>query len=164
MRLPPDDPLTRVIRRSGEDRGRHTRDHGRVARRAVLIPIAAAVLLAAGCGGDETSALCQEVRTAQGAVDDIRSIEPGSGAVEDLQQSAATLRQSLSDMEADADQDVGPQVAAVKSSFSTLQQNVQAVASQGQITPEAVTELAAPLRDAVESLQALANAAPDCDL
>jgi hypothetical protein len=135
-----------------------------VALRAALIPIAAAVLLAAGCGGDETSALCQDLRTAQGAVNDIRNIEPGSGAADDLKQSAAKLRQSLSDVEAEAGQDLGPQVAAVKSSFSTLRQDVQAVAAQGQITAESVTELAAPLGEAVASVQALADAAPDCDL
>lgn len=152
-------------RRPGEDRLDAPRDHGHVARlAAALIAIAAAAVLAAGCGGDESSALCEEVRTAQGAVDDIRSIEPGEGAAEDLRQSVATLRQSLSDMQAEAGEDLGPQIAAVRSSFSTLRQDAQSVASQGQVTAESVKDLAAPLGDAVTALQALGNAAPDCDL
>jgi hypothetical protein len=132
--------------------------------RALLLLGTIACLALGGCGGEESSQLCQDLRVAQDAVKEIREIDLEEGAAEMVQQSAGKLRSSLADVEAEAGDQLAPQLDAVKSSFGTLRQELQAVAAQSEITRESLQSVAPAVTDAVESLQALAEAAPDCDL
>ncbi|HEY7197196.1 MAG TPA: hypothetical protein VH306_08415 [Gaiellaceae bacterium] len=134
-------------------------------RKALVLLAALGLTAVAGCGGDDqSSGLCQSLRTAQDAVQDIATIQPGEGAAQDLKQSAGKLRSSLNDVKEEAGDDLGPQVDAVESSMQGLQQSVQSLASEGNVSADSVKSLAAQIGDAASSLRALADAAPDCNL
>ena len=133
-------------------------------RRVLVLLATAAALAVAGCGGEQSDELCQNLRVVQDSAQDIRNIELGEGAAEDFQQSATKLQSSLADVRDAAGEDLGPELQAVETSIRTLREDVEDLAAQGDITAESVRSLAAPISNAVSSLQALADAAPDCDL
>ena len=133
-------------------------------RRVLVLLATAAALAVAGCGGEQSDELCQNLRVVQDSAQDIRNIELGEGAAEDFQQSATKLQSSLADVRDAAGEDLGPELQAVETSIRTLREDVEDLAAQGDITAESVRSLAAPISNAVSSLQALADAAPDSDL
>ena len=133
-------------------------------RRVLVLLATAAALAVAGCGGEQSDELCQNLRVVQDSAQDIRNIELGEGAAEDFQQSATKLQSSLADVRNAAGEDLGPELQAVETSIRTLREDVEDLAAQGDITAESVRSRAAPISNAVSSLQALADAAPDCDL
>ncbi len=135
-----------------------------MARGVVFPAFIACLLLAAGCGGEQSSAVCQDLRVVQDTVQEIRDIELEEGALEELDQSAAELRSSVAGVRENAGEDLGDEVDAFESSLVALREDLETVSAEGDISAESVNALAAPVSNAVDAFQALVEAAPDCDL
>ena len=133
--------------------------------RALLLigAITGSLLLAAGCGGEE-SALCQSLGDLQESVQGLQDIELGEGALDELQQSADDISADFAAVQNAAGGELGPELADLEMSAQALVADVEAAAAQGELTGEAIGDLAGSVSSAVTAFQALREAAPDCDL
>ena len=139
------------------------RAHAIVLGRLTLIALAAATLLAAaGCGGEE-AAVCGDLENIQSSIQDVRDIELGEGALEDLQQTAADIEADLQAAEEDADAELGDELDALRTAVQALVAEAETAAAAG-LSGESVQALTTAISDVRTSFQATQGAAPDCDL
>ena len=132
-------------------------------RRLTLIALAAAALLAAaGCGGEE-SAACGDLENIQSSIQDARDIELEEGALEELQQTAADIEADLQSAQENADAELGDELDALRTAVQALEAEAEAAAAAG-LSGESVQALTAAISDVRTSFQATQDAAPDCDL
>ena len=132
-------------------------------RRLTLIALAAAALLAAaGCGGEE-SAACGDLENVQSSIQDVRDIELDEGAVEELQQTAADIEADLQSAQENADAELRDELDALRTAVQALEAEAEAAAAAG-LSGESVQALTAAISDVRTSFQATQDAAPDCDL
>ena len=132
-------------------------------RRLTLIALAAAALLAAaGCGGEE-SAACGDLENVQSSIQDVGDIELDEGAVEELQQTAADIEADLQSAQENADAELGDELDALRTAVQALEAEAEAAAAAG-LSGESVQALTAAISDVRTSFQATQDAAPDCDL
>jgi hypothetical protein len=140
------------------------RGHGVVLRRLTLIALAAAtLLLAAGCGGDEESAVCGDLENVQSSIQDVRDIELEEGALEEVRQTAADIDADLQAAQAEAEAELGDEIDALRTAVQALVAEAEAAAATG-LSGESVQELSAAISDVRTSFQSTQDAAPDCDL
>jgi hypothetical protein len=138
-------------------------DHGAMTRTLLLMgTITALLLLAIGCGGGE-SELCQSLGDLQESVQGLQDIELGEGALDELQQSADEISADFAAVENAAGGELGPELAALKTSAQALVADLDSAAAQGDLTRESIGDLAGSVSSAVTAFQALREAAPDCD-
>ena len=132
-------------------------------RRLTLIALAAAALLAAaGCGGEE-SAACGDLENIQSSIQDAGDIELDEGALEELQQTAADIEADLQSAQENADAELGDELDALRTAVQALVAEAEAAAAAG-LSGESVQALTAAISDVRTSFQATQDAAPDCDL
>ena len=132
-------------------------------RRLTLIALAAAALLAAaGCGGED-SAACGDLENVQSSIQDVRDIELDEGAVEELQQTAADIEADLQSAQENADAELRDELDALRTAVQALEAEAEAAAAAG-LSGESVQALTAAISDVRTSFQATQDAAPDCDL
>ena len=132
-------------------------------------------LLAAGCGGNGgaegggdaaaggQAELCQSLEDLQNTVRGIGDIELGEDTVDELRQTADELSTDLEAVEEAAGDELGDDVTAIETSLQELSDELETIA-EGELTAESVTALAGPIASAVSAFEALAQAAPDCNL
>ena len=139
------------------------RDHVIVLRRLTLIALAAAtLLLAAGCGGEE-SAVCDDLENVQSSIQDVRDVELEEGALEELRQTAADIDADLQAAQADAEAELGDEIDALRTAVQALVDEAEAAAATG-LSGDSVQALSAAISDVRASFQSTQDAAPDCDL
>jgi SpoVK/Ycf46/Vps4 family AAA+-type ATPase len=132
-------------------------------RRLTLIALAAAALLAAaGCGGEESTA-CGDLENIQSSIQDAGDIELDEGALEELQQTAADIEADLQSAQENADAELGDELDALRTAVQALVAETEAAAAAG-LSGESVQALTAAISDVRTSFQATQDAAPDCDL
>ncbi len=132
-------------------------------RRLTLIALAAAALLAAaGCGGEE-SAACGDLENVQSSIQDVGDIELDEGALEELQQTAADIEADLQSAQENADAELGDELDALRTAVQALVAEAEAASTAG-LSGESVQALTAAISDVRTSFQATQDAAPDCDL
>ena len=132
-------------------------------RRLTLIALAAAALLAAaGCGGEE-SAACGDLENIQSSIQDVGDIELDEGAVEELQQTAADIEADLQSAQENADAELRDELDALRTAVQALVAEAEAAAATG-LSGESAQALTAAISDVRTSFQATQDAAPDCDL
>jgi SpoVK/Ycf46/Vps4 family AAA+-type ATPase len=132
-------------------------------RRLTLIALAAAALLAAaGCGGED-SAACGDLENVQSSIQDVRDIELDEGAVEELQQTAADIEADLQSAQENADAELRDELDALRTAVQALEAEAEAAAAAG-LSGESAQALTAAISDVRTSFQATQDAAPDCDL
>ena len=132
-------------------------------RRLTLIALAAAALLAAaGCGGEE-SAACGDLENVQSSIQDARDIELDEGALEELQQTAADIEADLQSAQENADAELRDELDALRTAVQALVAEAEAAAAAG-LSGESAQALTAAISDVRTSFQATQDAAPDCDL
>ena len=132
-------------------------------RQSTLVAlVVTALLLAAGCGGEE-SAVCGDLEDVQSSIEDVRDIELNEGAVDELQQAAADIRAGVQAAQADAHAELGDELDAFQADVQTLVDEAEALATT-EISAEALQALSGAISDATASFQAVQDAAPDCDL
>jgi predicted nuclease with TOPRIM domain len=128
-----------------------------------LLTIAALLVLPAACGGDGESDLCESLGDIQTSAQELRDIEPGEDAVDQLQAVADDLRDELDAVEEAAGDEVRPEVADLRSAAEELEDEVEA-AAEGGLTGEELQAVATAGSSVVTAFGALREAAPDCDL
>lgn len=132
-------------------------------RRLTLIALAAAALLAAaGCGGEE-SAACGDLENIQSSIQDAGDIELDEGALEELQQTAADIEADLQSAQENADAELGDELDALRTAVQALEAEAESASTAG-LSGESVQALTAAISDVRTSFQATQDAAPDCDL
>ena len=132
-------------------------------RRLTLIALAAAtLLLAAGCGGEE-SAVCDDLENVQSSIQDVRDVELEEGALEELRQTAADIDADLQAAQADAEAELGDEIDALRTAVQALVDEAEAAAATG-LSGDSVQALSAAISDVRASFQSTQDAAPDCDL
>ena len=122
----------------------------------------AALLAAAGCGGEE-SAACGDLENVQSSIQDVRDIELDEGAVEELQQTAADIEADLQSAQENADAELRDELDALRTAVQALEAEAVAAAAAG-LSGESAQALTAAISDVRTSFQATQDAAPDCDL
>ena len=159
-------------RRRPEDgqEGTMTPREGRTARRwrsvAVLVLLAGAVLAVAGCGGNDTPAVCDSLETLSSDIDGLQEIdiEPGEGSFAEIEESLDTIRTDLETVKTDAEAELSEPIAGLESSLDAFASDFEAAQTAGELTAESVQTLGDSLAAVSTSWEALKEAAPDCDL
>ena len=133
----------------------------------LLLLATLALVVVAGCGGDDDSApaVCGSLETLRSDVDALRDIDPqAEGAVADIEESFGSVRTDLEAVRADAEMELSEPIAALENSLDALSTDVDAVRAAGTITPEAAQGLADSVEAVSTSWETLKTSAPDCDL
>jgi hypothetical protein len=124
--------------------------------------VVGALLLAAGCGGEE-SAVCGDLEDVQSSIEDVRNVELGEGALEEVQQAAADIRAGLQAAQADADAELGDELEAFQTDVQALVDEAEALGAT-ELNAESLQALSGAISDAAASFQTVQDAAPDCNL
>jgi hypothetical protein len=128
----------------------------------IMFALAAAALVAAGCGGSDKPAYCSNVSDLQQSVDDLKSVKLESGVLSTLQTDAQKVQSDANAVVSSAKQDFPSQTSALKSSVSTLSTTIK------QLPPSPTAQQLAPLAlqisSAVTAAKNLASATKSaCD-
>jgi hypothetical protein len=154
--------LTRVnADRGGDGRVGHGDDAG---MRNVILITALAGLFAviAGCAGEE-SATCENLGDIQASVSELREIGPDEGAVDELRQAADEIEAEIAATRDAAEDELGTELDAFAASLQALRTDFDAATADG-FSGESLSALLASVSSATAALEALIQAAPDCDL
>ncbi len=132
-------------------------------RRLILIvALAAALAVAAGCSGEE-SATCENLGDLQASVEDLREIEPAEGALDEVQQSLDEIEAEIAATRDAAEEELRPELDAFETAVRTLVADVEAAVADG-LSRSSLSALAASVSSAAAAFETLVEAAPDCDL
>ena len=130
------------------------------------IPLAAVVAvlaLGAGCGGDE-SEVCQSLQDLQASVQSLGDIELQDTSADELQQAANQVVTDANEAQAAADEELGQEIDAFKSSAEALVADIETASAEGELTSDSLAQIARP-STTVTAFETLQAAAPDdCDL
>ena len=131
------------------------------------IPVAAVVgvlVLGAGCGGDE-SEVCASLQDLQASVQSLRDIDLQETSADELAQAADQVVTDANEVQAAADEELGQEIDAFKSSAEALVADIETASAQGELTTDSLAEIGTSVSSTVTAFQTLQAAAPDdCDL
>lgn len=143
--------------------GRIVHGHDAGMRSLILITALAGLLaVVAGCAGEE-SATCENLGDIQTSVSELREIEPDAGAVDELRQAADEIEAEIAATRDAAEDELGSELDAFAASLQALRADFDAAEADG-FSRVSLTALLASVSSATAALQALVEAAPDCDL
>jgi len=132
-------------------------------RNVILITALAGLLaVAAGCAGEE-SATCENLGDIQASVSELREIGPDEGAVDELRAAADEIEAEIAATRDAAEDELGTELDAFETSLQALRADFDAAEADG-FSRESLTALVASVSSATAALEALVEAAPDCDL
>jgi hypothetical protein len=126
----------------------------------LLLLGALALLLAVGCGGEE-SALCTSLGDLEDSVGELQEIELGEGARDELRQSAEEIQGELEALQDAAGAELGPELADFEASARAMVAEIDATL-EGELTRESLRTVAAAASAALADFDALQAAAPGC--
>ena len=129
----------------------------------IMFVLAIAALVAAGCGGDDEPAYCEDVADLQVSVDDVKNVELSeSGALSTLQGELPQVRSDANAVVSSAKQDFPSQTSALKSSVSTLSTTIEQLPASP--TAQQLAPLVQEISSVVTAAQALDSATSSaCD-
>ena len=124
----------------------------------------AALVLAVGCGGDE-SEVCQSLQDLQGSVQSLQDIELEDTSVEELDEAANQVLTDADEAQAVADEELGAEIDTFKATVDDVVADVEAASAQDELTTESLAAIGASVSASVTAFETLEAAAPDdCDL
>ena len=91
----------------------------------VPLALAAAALVAAGCGSDSKPDYCSNVSDLQQSVDDLKNVQLNSSTLTTLQTDLQKVQTNADAVVSSAKQDFPSETSALKSSVSTLSTTIQ---------------------------------------
>ncbi len=100
---------------------------GVINRVTLIVPLAlaAAALVAAGCGSDSKPDYCSNVSDLQQSVDDLKNVQLNSSTLTTLQTDLQKVQTNADAVVSSAKQDFPSETSALKSSVSTLSTTIQ---------------------------------------
>jgi hypothetical protein len=121
----------------------------------IVVALAIAALVAAGCGGDDKPAYCSKVSDLQQSVGDLKNVQLSeSGALSTLQKDLQKVQSDANAVVSSAKQDFPSQTSALKSSVSTLSTTIK------QLPASPTAQQLAPVAHEISSV---VTAAKDLD-
>ena len=121
----------------------------------LMFVLTGAALVAAGCGGDDAPAYCENVADLQVSVDDVKNVQLSeSGALSTLKTELTQVQSDANAVVSSAKQDFPSQTSALKSSVSKLSTTIE------QLPASPTAQQLAPLAQDVSSV---VTAAQDLD-
>ncbi len=130
----------------------------------VIVPVAlaAVVLVAVGCGGDDKPAYCSNVSALQQSVTDLKDVQLESGALSTLQTDLQTVQTNADAVVSSAKADFPSETSALESSVSSLSTAIQKLPSSA--TPQQLAALVPKITSTVTAAQDLQSATSSaCD-
>ncbi len=107
---------------------------------------------AAGCGGDDKPAYCEDVADLQVSVDDVKNVQlSDSGALSTLQTELQQVRSDADAVVSSAKQDFPDETSALKSSVSTVATTIE------QLPASPTAQQLAPLAQEISAVVTAAN-------
>jgi hypothetical protein len=91
----------------------------------VLLALAAAALVAAGCGDDSKPAYCSDVSDLKQSVDDLKNVQLESGVLSTLVTDLQKVQSDANAVVSSAKQDFPSETSALTSSVSTLSTSIK---------------------------------------
>jgi polyhydroxyalkanoate synthesis regulator phasin len=125
-----------------------------------VLAAGALALLAAGCGGEE-AAVCEDLDNIQSSVDELRDVELGEGALDEVQRIADDLLAEAQAAQTDAEAELGDELGALQTSVQGVVSEVETAAASG-VSAESLQAISAAISATASSFQAVQDAAPDC--
>ena len=97
---------------------------------SIMVVLAAAALVAAGCGGDDKPAYCSNVSDLQQSVDDLKNVQlKESGSLSTLQTDVQKVQSDADAVVSSAKEDFPNETSALKSSVSSLSTTINELPS-----------------------------------
>ena len=129
----------------------------------IMLVLAIAVLVAAGCGGDDAPDYCENVADLQVSVDDVKSVQlTDSDALSTLQGELPQVRSDANAVVSSAKQDFPNETSALKSSISKLSTTIEQLPASP--TAQQLAPLAQEINSVVTATQDLDSATSSaCD-
>ena len=136
-----------------------------VNRSSITVAAVVAVLaLGAGCGGDEPE-VCQSLQDLQASVQSLGDIDLQDTSADELQQAANQVVTDANEAQAAADEELGQEIDAFKSSAEALVADIETASAEGELTSDSLAQIGTSLSTTVTAFETLQAAAPDdCDL
>jgi len=98
------------------------------------IPASVLVLVAlSACSGDETPAVCTDVDAVKDSVSALTDVKVEQGALTDLQDKLATVKQDVAKLKSDAKSEFSTQLDAVDSATSTFTSTLDAAVADPSV-------------------------------
>jgi hypothetical protein len=130
--------------------------------RFIPAALAAAALVAAGCGSSSKPAYCSNVSDLQNSVNSLKSVSLGSDTVSTLKTDLQKVRTNANAVVSSAKQDFPSQTSALQSSVSGLSTSVNALPAAP--TPQQLFALTPQVASTVSAAQTLKSATSSaCD-
>ena len=128
----------------------------------VPLALAAAGLIAAGCGSDSKPDYCSDVSDLQQSVDDLKGVQLESGALSTLQTDVQKVQTNADAVVSSAKEDFPTETSALKSSVATLSTTIQQLPPAP--TAQQLLAVAPPISSTVTATKNLASATKSaCD-
>ena len=122
----------------------------------LAMAVAAASLVAAGCGGSSKPDYCSKVSDLQQSVNDLKGVQLQSGALSTIQTDVQKVQSNATAVVSSAKQDFPTQTSALQSSVSTLSATINALPPSP--TPQQLAPLVPQIRSVGTASQNLSNA------
>jgi len=128
----------------------------------LVVALAAAALVAAGCGGDDQPEYCSNVSDLQQSVDDLKGLQLESGALSALQTDVQNVQGNVNAVVSSAKQDFPSETSALESSVSSLSTSIEQLPPSP--TPQTTAAVARTVNSVVTAAQGLESATSSaCD-
>ena len=130
---------------------------------SIMVVLAAAALVAAGCGGDDEPAYCSNVGDLQQSVDDLKNVQlTESGSLSSLQTAIQEVQSDADAAVSSAKEDFPNETSALKSSVSSLSTTINELPSSP--TAQELAALAPDINSVVTAAKDLDSATSSaCD-
>ena len=122
----------------------------------LAVALAAAALVAAGCGGSDKPAYCSNVSDLEQSVSDLKSVQPNSAIVSTLQTDLQKVQSNANAVVSSAKQDFPNQTSALESSVSSLSTSIKQLPPSP--TPQQLFALAPQINSVVTAAQGFSSA------
>ena len=126
------------------------------------VVLAAAALLAVGCGSDDKPAYCSDVSDLQSSVNDLKNVQLNSDAVSTVQTDLQKIQTNANAVVSSAKQDFPNETSALASSVSTLSTAIKKLPSSP--TAQQLAALVPDINSTVTAAKNLSSATKSaCD-
>ena len=142
------------------------RRSGRRTTVALAVLCALAPAAAAGCGGDDTPAVCDDLEQLSSDIDTLKAVDltAGEGAIADLEASLEAITTDLASVKTNAEAELSEPIAALETSLNEVSTEFDTAKADDDLSSDEAQSLLDSLAAVSTSWETLKTDAPDCDL